>query len=250
MEDDVITRKMDITDFTNIEIDCAFKLEINHAETYSVSIITNERLFDNIVVTKSGNTLKVSLKPLSFAINPPQKLPTRLEVCPILEARITTPVLNKLRLAAATKGTVKGFSDQPGFDLNLSGASDLDIDIEVSQAKLEVSGASRVGGRIKASEAEFLFSGASSTVLSGSTETMVLNAWGASQLDMRDFGLNDASIHLKQASQAILRATGQLDLNLSGASRLNYSGNPKLRNVNMTGDSTLKRVKGTAKPSA
>ena len=226
----VVTRELDFSDFTNVEVSHAFKVEITRSDSYSVSITANETLFDYIDVTKSGNTLKISRKAHDF--------PWSTSV----EARITMPTLNKLRLSGATKGLARGFSSQEDFDLNLSGASTLDIEMEAGKTKLEISGASRLSGSLKVGDAEFTLSGAGRAALSGSANNVVLSAWGASKLDLPDFTLNDTSVQLKGASKATCgQCCGNLDLDLSGASRLEYGGNPTIRDIKVSGASTLRR---------
>ena len=227
----VATKELDFSDFTNVEIGHAFKAEIICSDSHSVAIMTSEQLLDHINVTKSGNTLKISLNPLSFHIRP------------TLEAKITMPTLNKLRLADATKGIVRGFSSQEDFALNLSGSSTLDIDMEAGEAKLEVSGASKISGYMKVGDAEITLSGASKAELTGSANNVTLNAWGASWLDLAGFVLNDMDVNLKGASQATVNLNGKLDLDLNGCSRLCYAGSPTMRNVNVSGASTLSQRK-------
>ncbi len=158
---------------------------------------------------------------------------------PTLEARITMPSLNKMRLAGAAKGVVSGFSSKECFALNLSGASSLNINIEAGEAKFEISGASRINGNVKLDDAEFTLSGASRAELSGSANNVILNAWGASKLDFADFALRDTDIHLKGASKATINVNGNLALDLSGCSKLNYIGNPTMRDLHVSGASTV-----------
>jgi len=224
----IITREFDFSDFTNVEVSHAFRVEITRSDSYQISITASAKLFDYIDVSKSGNTLKISRKPYH---RPTSTTP---------EVRINMPILNKLRLSGATKGTVAGFSSQEDFDLNVSGASGLDIDMEAGKTKLEISGASRISGNVKVADAEFTLSGASRAKLSGSANNIVLNAWGASRLDLADFTLNDTSVSLKGASRATCgECCGNLDLDLSGASKLDYCGNPTMRDINVSGASTL-----------
>ena len=225
----VVTKEMDFSDFSNVEVGHAFKVEITRSDSYRVTITASKKLFDHINAVQSGNTLKISLKPLHF----------RFQLRPTLEARIAMPTLNRLRLDGAVKGIVGGFSSQGDFDLNLSGASRLDINMEAGEAKFEESGASRLSGNLKLGDAEFTLSGASRAALNGSANNVILSAWGASKLDLADFVLNDASVHLKGASQVAINVNGKLDLDLSGASRLNYIGNPTLCDINISGASRL-----------
>jgi hypothetical protein len=158
---------------------------------------------------------------------------------PSLRAEITMPELHKLRLGGAATCVVSGFNSHDGFDLNVAGNSALDIDIESGETKVEISGASRLRGNMKLADAEFTLSGASRAELSGSANSVVLNAWGASRLDLADFMLNDTGVNLKGASEATIEVSGRLDLDLSGGSRLYYSGNPTMGKINVSGTSTL-----------
>ena len=224
-----VTRELDFSDFTSVEVSHAFKVEIICSDSYQASITASARLLDYIDVAKSGNTLKISRKSHH---SPTGTVP---------EAQIAMPILNKLRLSGATKGTVKGFSSQGDFDLNLSGASALDIEMKAGETKVEISGASRLSGNMKADDAEFTLSGASRAELNGSAKNVVLNAWGASKLDLADFVLDDTDVHLKGASKATLNVGGNLTLDLSGASRLEYIGNPTIRDINISGASSVRQ---------
>ncbi|HEX9975677.1 MAG TPA: DUF2807 domain-containing protein, partial [Dehalococcoidales bacterium] len=101
----IVRQELGVSDFANVEVDCAFLFEITRADTYSVAITASEELFNYINVIKSGNTLRLSLKPVHF------------HTCPTLKAAIAMPALNRLRQSAATKGVVRGFRSQEPFDL-------------------------------------------------------------------------------------------------------------------------------------
>ena len=168
---DVVTREFDISDFTDVNVSHAFRVEITRSDTYSVAITANEKLFDHIDATKSGDTLKIGIKP-HFSIHP--------ETTP--EAKITMPVLKKLRLSGASKGTVKGFSSREDFDLHLSGASTLDIDIEAGETTLEVTGASKLSGNMELGDASISLSGASRVGMEIKAGKTNIKATGASKL--------------------------------------------------------------------
>jgi len=224
----IVTHEMDLNDFTNVEIDTTCKVEIVYSDSYRVTLTAGESLFEHMDVVKSGSTLRLSLKPCLFRFRPRT-----------MEVHIEMPTINKLRLAAAARGVVRGFCSQESFDVNLSGASRLDVDVEAGNGRLEISGASRLTGKMKINDAEFTLSGASAVELQGSVNKVVLNAWGASHLNLADFIINDADIHLEGASQATVNTHGILDIDLSGASGLSYTGSPRLRDVNISGAPTM-----------
>ena len=222
-------REMDIVDFTNVEVDCTFRVEIVRSDTYHVSIKASEKYFDHINVTKSGSTLKLSLKPGHFKSRP------------VLEASIGMPVLNKLRMSSATRGKVRGFESEEKMKINVSGSSVLNIEATAGNVVVEVSGASRINGILKSNDTEMTLSGSSKARLEGSAKKMVLNAWGASKLDLSNYLLEDVNIHLKGASKADINVEGSLDIDLSGASKLYYSGNPRVHELQLSGASCISR---------
>ena len=223
----VETREFDFSDFTNVEVACCFEVEILRSDSYGVTVTANESLFEYVNLGKSGNTLKISVKPFRFHSRPS------------LKARISMPVLSKLRLSGAAKCRVGGFSSQESLDLNLSGASKLDIDIEAGKSRVEISGASTLHGNMKLGDSEFILSGASRAELKGSANNVELSAWGACWLGLAEFGVKDTNVNLKGASTAAVNVSGKLDLDISGGSRLCYSGGPTMGTINISGASTL-----------
>jgi hypothetical protein len=219
----IVSREIAVIDFTNVEVDCAFRVQINRSDSYSLAITANEKLFDYINVVKSGNTLRLSHKPL------------QCHTKPILEVKISMPTLLKLRQSGATKAAVSGFNSLEPVDFNLSGASTLDVDMEAGDTKVEIAGASQLSGTLKVRDAEFILSGASRAELHGSGNNAVMSAWGASNFDLADFALKNVSIHLKGASQATVNVSGKLDIELTGASGLSYIGNPRLGETELSG---------------
>ncbi len=223
------TRHYDIADFTSIEVGFAFELEVTPADTYSVTITAGENIFDYIDVSKLGDTLKIDVKNLIINFHTSPKV------------EITMPELQGLDLSGAVRGSARGFKSSRDFIGTLSGASTLDMDMETGNYKFEASGASRVTGRLEAADADFELSGASRVKLEGSAGNIKLDGSGASQADLADFTVNDADINLSGASHASLVINGKLDVTLSGASSLEYGGNPTLGNLNTTGGSELTR---------
>jgi len=223
------TRNYDFTDFTSIEIGHAFKLEVTRADTYSISISADESTFDHIEVTKTGNKLEIGMGNVFISFHRAPRV------------KITMPELRGLDMSGASEGNVTGFKSSQDFNLVLSGASELDFDMETGGFKCEVSGASRVTGNLKSSSSNINLSGASRIDLAGSGGNIRLDASGASHADLANFTVNDGDIDFSGASSASLDINGTLDADLSGASSVRYSGDPKLGEFNITGGSSLTR---------
>ena len=89
-------------------------------------------------------------------------------------------------------------------------------------------------------DADFELSGASSLRLEGSAEDITLDASGASRAYLEDLTINDTRVNLSGASQATVNAGGQISGDLSGASLLEYLGNPSIGNFTTSGASLLR----------
>ena len=190
----------------------------------------NDNLFDYLVIEQSGDTLNIGLKPLHIYRN------TRHTVT------ITMPELRGLELSGASRGDVSGFTSADSLHLDASGASRLDInDVKADHADFDVSGASRVSGSIETAEGTFQVSGASNASLRGNADDVVLEVSGASVIDLGDFTVTDLSVAASGASSVTVNTSGRLDVNLSGASRLYYTGGATIGSLEVSGASTVKQ---------
>jgi len=203
---------VEFSDFTAVEVGWAFEVSITQSSAYSVVISADEKIFDNIEVTQIEETLVIGLE--SGTIDPSGLF---------RKAEITMPDLKKLILSGATQCTVAGFSNANPFILEVSGASSLElININVGDAEIEVSGASTLNAR-------------------GSAQDLVAIVSGASRLDFSNFPVDNADMDVSGASRATITLEGNLDANVSGASTLEYIGDPTFGDINTSGGSTVKK---------
>lgn len=224
----LVTKEFDFSGFTRVEVGSAFEVDVTRSPSYRVSITVNENLFDYLDVSQKGDTLTIRLEPHYNYSRTSQ------------EATITLPDLYGLKLSGATRGKVKGFSFSHPLELGLSGASSLDIDnLEAGDTQFDISGASKALGSIKMANSRFVVSGASTVELEGFATDASIKISGASHVRLADFRVMDVTVNLSGASDATINASGRLDVNLSGASRLKYIGNPTLRDINVSGGSTM-----------
>ena len=205
------TEEMIFSDFTAVEVGWAFELTVTQSSSYSVIISADEKIFDNIEVTQTGNTLIINHKSgIDFSALP-------------RKAEISMPDINKLILSGATRGTAEGFSNSNTFILGLSGASSLEMT------------------NINVGNVEIILSGASTITTSGTAHNLSSSVSGASRLDLSNFPVNDADVNVSGASRATINLDGILDYDVSGASTLEYIGNPTMGVITTSGASTVKQ---------
>lgn len=229
------TRHYDFSDFTHVDIGSAFRYEIKQSETYSVSITANSNLLDDIRVAKEGETLIIEREfpGVAWGI---------FNVDSAINVVITMPRLQVLDSSGATRGIVSDFASTENLDIKASGSSKVELaNISAGDAVFHVSGASKVTGDIEAENIGFKISGSSTVQLKGSAERITTDTSGASRLKLADLKVENANIKLSGSSNGIINLDGKLDAELSGASTLEYIGEPTLGTMDITGSSKLKR---------
>ena len=205
----LVTQQLAISDFTKVEAGNSFKVIITRADSFSVQVKADDNLVEHLDVRKSDDTLIIRLK---------SGTSTRSAT---LEAEVSLPELTSVKLTGASKGTVRGFVSEEEFRADLSGAS-------------------RLSGEIQAAQTDVRMSGASSVELTGSSSGFTLHGSGASSAVMEDFAINSAEVHLSGASSATLNVKDKFGpVELSGASRLVYLGDPTFKDFHTSGASSV-----------
>lgn len=229
------TRQFDFSEFTHVDIGSTFSYEIKQSDTYSISITANNNLFDDIKVAKEGQTLKLRMEV--------PKVPWAMfTIDPSPKAVITMPQLYGLNSSGATDGAVSRFSSTDDLDFTVSDVSSVELlAISAGDVSFHVSGASTVSGDIKAEDIDLDVSGLGSVQLEGSARDMEIKTSGGSHLKLASLTVNNADITLSDVSDCTINLSGRLDTKLSGASRLEYIGEPTLGKIDITGVSTLKK---------
>jgi len=202
------TKSESFDGFTKIEAQTGFQVVVTKASTYSIEIVADDNVHKYIDVSKSGDTLKIKLEngPFYHSVT--------------VKANITMPDLYELDFSGGARATINGFSFTHDFTVKLSGGA-------------------QVAGEISTGDIDFSLSGGSQVFLTGSGRNLDINGSGGSQLNLATFSVEDADIDLSGGSQSTVDVSGVLDVNLSGGSRLTYTGNPTMGDIDLSGDSTL-----------
>ncbi|MCX6013212.1 MAG: DUF2807 domain-containing protein [Chloroflexi bacterium] len=232
---ETVTKNYEITDFTSVDIGSAFKANITRADTYNIEVTFNKNLEKYIKVNKEGDKLVISTSWNWRAI---------VVGGITLEAEITMPVITSINFSGASRGTLQGFSLSNDLTSNVSGASTLEfININTTGVfKSTISGASRNTGSISANSIDFEASGASRIELTGTVKDIKLRLSGASSAQFSSLTAKNVDAEVSGASNATVKVSDKLDVSLSGASGLEYIGNPSIGSANVTGASTLRKA--------
>lgn len=127
--------------------------------------------------------------------------------------------------------------------LDVSGACDVDIVgvWKADGAKIELSGASDLAGQVNITKLNFDISGASDVKLTGNVGQLVIDASGASSFKGFDLAADYCTADVSGASDVRILVNKELSVIASGASDVHYKGSGLIRDVRTSGASSVKR---------
>jgi hypothetical protein len=225
------TFEMNYANFSRVEIDTGFNLEITRADSFFVSITVDKSLYEYLAIAQRGDTLHIGLKP-----NYTYTAASRSGI-------VRLPDLRRLQLSGASAATVTGFTMTHNVDFDLTGASSLILNpMQSGDAGFVLSGASKATGSLEMTKGNIGVSGASTLIIKGKATEIKVNASGASAVTLDELTAATASVNLSGASQAGIKVSDILDVKLEGGSKLDYSGSPKLGSINISGGSKFNQI--------
>jgi len=201
------TRSYAVVDFDRIEAGDALIVTVKYSENFSIETEGDRRNLDDLLVSKSGNSLVVRFNRFDK-----RQYATYVN--------ITLPALSGVDFSGAVNAQVSGFAPVNRMDVSLSGAS-------LAQLSLD------------ATEIHFFLSGASQLRLNGSGDLLEGNISGASILTAFEYSTNKSELIVSGASGAKVSVANQLKGFASGASLVLYRGNPEL-SMEASGSSVIR----------
>lgn len=179
-------------DFDRVEVGGAYAIEIREGKEFAVSADGEREEVDELEVRVRNGVLSIQ-RPNSYDFfNPRTK---RLGLI------ITMPKLVGIDLSGANKTRITGFRDLDNLAVDLSGATNSEIEVVVDRLKLEASGASKV-------------------VLKGKSRSVDISLSGACKLDATKMDISEANVEASGASRAEFGKVDNLRKDTSGASRV------------------------------
>jgi 16S rRNA G966 N2-methylase RsmD len=202
-------KEMQFSDFTAVEVKDAFEVEIAQSNKYSVTVIADNDLYNNLKVRHQNDTLQIYIDPPYTHIISNKKV------------LITMPDIQKLDLSMNSKGTITGFQSLKDLVINLSLGSSLSGDFEADNVICNIA------------------SGSHATLV-GNAQELILDASAGSSAECSKFELTRASIKLNSGSKATVNVKESMSVDLKLGSNLSYIGDPTVTKMEISGGSTMK----------
>jgi hypothetical protein len=208
----VISKSFNKTGFKDIDASSSMDVVLKQGPDYSVRIDAEENILQLIEVRKEGDELIVGFKD-NISINPTKDI----------KVYITAPEFRKLGGSGACTFSNSDVIKGNEMKLDLSGACNTHLNVDVNKLGVEASGASEI--EVKGKAVYFSVDGSGSTSVS------------AFQLITEN-----ASIELSGAGDAEVFASKSLKADLSGAGNVAYKGNPPSVNKEISGAGSVSKA--------
>jgi hypothetical protein len=201
-----------VSTFTQLEVEDAFEVDITYSPTEElVEVEAPDNLHEFIVTDVVSGRLKVH-----FQHN------KRIKTNHPVKIHITTADLNKFEISNASNVVLNNALNTYDFRLDMSGASNFEGEVNVSNVEIDMSGASNAK-------------------INGTATNAFVELSGASTIRKYEFEIGTLDIQLSGASTAFLTILNSMSVELSGASTLNYKGDPVITQINTSGASNINK---------
>ncbi|OWY21626.1 PspC domain-containing protein [Sphingobacteriales bacterium UPWRP_1] len=195
-------QNFDFADFERIEITGFFKVHIQQAPEYKVTVAGSAQDMEKVRAELDGDKLNISMGGKGW-LDGWHWLSN--EQAELVQVYITMPNLTQLEFNGACEGNVQGFNAENDLDLTVSGASKMNAFVKVSRIEAEITGASEL-------------------TLNGSAGSALYKVTGASGLKAYSMEVTQAEVETTGASHAELTVNGEMDADATGASSISYKG--------------------------
>ncbi len=190
------TQNRDVSGFSGLDVSGGFEVQVTKGNNESLRIEADENLLDNIRTEVKNGVLHIYNE-------------GNISTKKSMKAYVTLKELNSLDISGGVKVIGNSTFNPKTFKMDLSGASNVKLDLMTSRLVADMSGASKVA-------------------LTGKADQILLDMSGASDVDAADLEAKNVKVEASGASKVKVFAKESLAINASGASNVKYKGSPRI----------------------
>lgn len=255
---DMETRSFQMKHFTNLDISGIFHVTLVRSDRFEVEVETFPQVFDYLKIQVDDNTLELGTKEDGI----PSVIQKAIKSKMAVNATVYVPVVKDIEMSGVTNLYTSDDFSTAEFDLDMSGVSNATLakvtsnimSIEMSgvaklimtadaeDVSLEVVGVSNAQVTFEdldVTYADIDLSGSSSATLEGKAIRADLTVSGSATYKGTNFEVETVRAEVSGAGKAEINVVGTLEPQISGAAKVRYRAQAKLRNVNVSGAANL-----------
>jgi hypothetical protein len=209
----VVTEARSVGFFESVEAKGALTLVVANTKENKVDVKVDKNLQSHIKVMVENNVLKIR-KEEGYNLKPTEKI----------IVFVTAPGFRALDVSGACDIITEEMLYNPGeMDLNVSGASSINMEMRLPKVKVHLSGSGSV-------------------YLKGETQSFKINLSGAADAKCYELLSEYGEIDISGAGTAEVFTSVRLEAKISGAGTVRYKGNPTFVTQHVTGAGKIAKV--------
>jgi len=193
--------------FDAVSVGYGIDLYLHQSDKTSVSVKAKKEIMENIITEVKNGKLVIK-------VNSWKKAKGRMEVT------IYVPELNEISASGGSDVYGKGNWEMDNIVINLSGGSDLEMELTANKVKCNASGGSDID-------------------LIGRADKIAISCSGGSDVEAQRFVVKHCKVSASGGSDVEIHTTESIDASASGASDITYKGNPSQVKVHSSGSSDV-----------
>lgn len=205
-----VAENRSIDPFTKIEASGSMKLVLIQDSLSSLRIVADDNIQKEIQTRVKGNTLIIDME-TGFCDSGPVII------------YLSSKNYEAIEASGAVEIESDGKLNVQDFVLGITGSSKVKLDLNAASLKTSSSGSSEI-------------------ILKGQAGTHDLDLTGSSEVEAVDLIIGKYKIRSSGASHSRINVLNELDINSSGASKVEYRGKPDRITNNESGASSLKAI--------
>lgn len=205
----VIKEERNISSFDAIDASGGLTINLVKNDSKTIIVTADENLMDNVETHVRAGTLHIDTKNISKS--------TQLEVL------VNFQEIESFDLSGAVDVYCDGVIEQKHLTIDASGASEMELELNVESLSIDVSGASEM--RFEGRAGEMVFEGS-----------------GASSLHAENLETKTTHVDISGAGDARVNASDELKASVSGAGSIRYNGNPESLKTSVSGSGSVNRL--------
>ncbi len=210
--DVIVTEDHNLTNFSSISIANGFTLLLTESDTESVQVSAPDNIIDRIEVRSSRELIKFNLEK---GIN--------VQGSSNVTIKVSGPDVRSI--SASGGSTIESLNQiiESELSMELSGGSNVNFDVDIAYLNFDVSGGSIID-------------------LKGSSQDLTISASGGSHFGSYEMVTENADLELSGGSEIYFTLNRELNIEASGASAIFYKGTGTIKNISVSGNSTVTYV--------
>ncbi|MBK0383434.1 DUF2807 domain-containing protein [Pedobacter sp. SD-b] len=204
------TEERSIPEFSKIEFEGNIKLTLYQDDNTSMNITSDDNILKEIKTSVDGDVLKIKIKGNYCDLGP-------------IEIVLHTKKINKIDASGSAEINSATAIKSDNFELDLSGNSNVNLELVTGRLDVQSSGSAAIN-------------------LKGQARENNLEMSGSTQLEAFDLVVGDYNIKSSGSSDCKINVLNSLNVKSSGASNIQYKGNPKTVNNDKSGSSDLVHI--------